>query len=86
MNGKPIITISEEAKALAERRAREEGFNSLDAYVAALIEDDRQTGILRAWMRERLEQGLSSPIAGNLDQSKVQRLVGEGISRVPRGA
>ena len=84
VNQKPTITLSEEAQALAEKRAREEGFESVDAYVGALIEEDGQTGTIRGWMRERLEQGLASPTAGELTESKLQRLIGEGIARVSR--
>jgi hypothetical protein len=84
MNQKPTITLSQEAQALAARRAREEGFNSVEDYVGALIEDDRQTGSMRAWMRARLEQGLASPSAGELTQDKLERLVGEGIARAAR--
>jgi hypothetical protein len=84
MNQKPTITLSEDAQALAEKRAREEGFDSVDAYIDALIEEDGQTGTIRGWMRERLEQGIGSPTAGELTESKLQRLVGEGIARVSR--
>lgn len=84
MSQKPTITLSKEAQALAEERAREEGFESIDAYVGTLIEEDGQAGIIRNWMRERLEQGLASPSAGDLTESKLQCLIGEGIARVSR--
>jgi len=84
MNQKPTITLSEDAQALAVKRAREEGFESVEAYIDALIEDDKQTSSMRAWMRTRLEEGLASPSAGELTQEKLERLVGEGIARAAR--
>jgi hypothetical protein len=84
MNQKPTITLSEDARAIAAKRAREEGFDSIEAYIDALIEDDRQTGQMQAWMRVRLEEGLASPSAGELTEEKVKQLVGEGIARTAR--
>jgi hypothetical protein len=84
MNQKPTITLSESARALAAKRAQEEGFDSVEAYIDALIEDDRQTGQMQAWMRACLEEGLASPSAGELTEEKVGHLVGEGIARTAR--
>jgi hypothetical protein len=84
MNQKPTITLSEDARALAAKRAQEEGFDSIESYIGALIEDDRQAGQMQAWMRMRLEEGLASPSAGELTEEKVKQLVGEGIARTAR--
>lgn len=86
MNQKPTITLSEQAHAQAQKRAREGGFESIEAYVDALIEDDRQAERIADWMRLRLEQGLASPTAGEMSESKFQKLIDEGIARVPRQA
>ena len=76
------VTISEQARALAEKRAREEGFGSVDEYVDALIREDKEENSIRGWMRERIEEGLASPSAGELTRSRPDRLVTEGIARV----
>jgi hypothetical protein len=65
---------------LAAKRAREEGFDSVEAYIGALIEDDRQKGLISAWIRARLEEGLASSWAGELTEQKVEHLVGESIT------
>ena len=83
MNQKPTITLSEQAGALAAKRAAEDGFESVEAYVNALIEEDQRAGTL-GWMRARLEEGLASPNAGELTRAKLDRLVDEGVSRVSR--
>ena len=80
MNQKSTITLSEDARALAVKRAQEEGFDSLGDYIGALIEDDRHADQMSAWIRARLEQGLASPSAGELTQEKVEHLIGEGIA------
>lgn len=76
------VTISDQARALAEKRAREEGFDSIDAYVDALIQEDEAEASVRGWMRQRIEEGLASPSAGELTRTKLDRLVAEGTARI----
>ncbi len=71
------VTLSEKARALAEKRAREEGFETVDAYVGALIEEDKQEGTILDWMRERIQEGLDSGSAGELARTKLDRLIHE---------
>lgn len=75
------VTISVESRALAEKRAREEGFQSVDEYVDTLIREDGQASSVRGWLRERIEEGLRSPSAGELTREKFDRLVSEGMAR-----
>jgi hypothetical protein len=83
---KTNVTLSEDARAAAERRAREEGFDSVEAYIDALIEEDRESATVLGWMRERIRDGLASPNAGELTRDKLNRLVNEGIARAaPKG-
>lgn len=83
---KTNVTLSDKARALAEKRAREEGFESVDAYVGALIEEDGEDSVILDWMRERIREGLDSGSAGELTRSKLDRLISEGIARVPAKA
>jgi Arc/MetJ-type ribon-helix-helix transcriptional regulator len=76
------VTISEQARALAEERARQEGFASVDDYVDALIREDKEESSVRGWMRRHIEEGLASPSAGELTRSKLDRLVSEGVARI----
>lgn len=78
---KPVI-LSDRAQALAEERAKDQGFESVEAYLDALIEDDRADATMQDWMRKRLEEGLASPNAGEMTRDKLHRLVEEGIARV----
>jgi hypothetical protein len=81
---KTTVTLSERTRSIAESRAREEGFPSVDAYVDALIEEDRETSAIQGWMKARIEEGLASPSAGELTRDKLRRLVSEGVSRATR--
>ena len=76
------VTISEQARVLAEERARQEGFASVDDYVDALIREDKEESSVRGWMHRRIEVGLASPGAGELTRSKLDRLVSEGVARI----
>lgn len=78
------VKISEQARALAEKRAREEGFDSLDEYVDVLIREDQAVSTASGWLRSRIEEGLASPGAGELTREKFDRLVSEGIARAQR--
>jgi hypothetical protein len=84
MNAKPNIAISERARTLAEQRSREEGFDSTDAYVEALISEDASYNALPDWLRRRLEEGLQSPSAGELTEKRIAELIDEGVTRVQR--
>lgn len=75
------ITLSDNARIIAEKRAREEGFESVDAYLNALIEEDRESALALGWMRERILEGLASPSAGEIGRDEIGRLIGEGIAR-----
>ena len=76
------VTISEEARKLAERRAREQGFASVDEYVDALIREDQAEAVFEEWMRAEVEQGFASGPATELTRSHLHELVQDGISRI----
>ena len=80
------VALSERAHALAEERAQEEGFDSVNAYVSALIEEDRSAVLIKRWMRPRIKEGLASPSAGKMTKTKLDRLIRQGIARAPRRA
>jgi hypothetical protein len=80
---KPVI-LSDRAQALAEERAKDQGFESVEAYLDALIEDDGADAIMQDWMRKRIEEGLASPSAGEMTKEKLDRLIDEGIARAQR--
>lgn len=84
MNKKITIELSEAAHARAQRRVAENGFESLDAYVDALISEDDEINVTREWLRQRLEEGVKSGNAGTLTGEKLHRLVSEGIARAKR--
>jgi hypothetical protein len=48
----------------AEERASAEGFESVAAYLDALIEDDRTNAVKQDWMHKRIKEGPASPSAG----------------------
>jgi hypothetical protein len=81
VNKKITIELSVATHLHAEKRAREKGFPSLEAYVDALIRDDAQVDIGDDWLRQRLEEGFASGNAGPLTDDVVGQLVAEGISR-----
>ena len=83
MNRQLTIKLSETAKTAAVRRAAEEGFESVEAYVDALIAEDSAAGTT-GWIKTRLEEGLASPNTGELTREKLDRLVNEGIRRAAR--
>ncbi len=86
MSQKPAIVLPEPTRTIAEKRAREEGFDSVETYLSALVDEDRETGAVHEWMRERIEEGLRSPNAGTLSRAKLDSLVEDGIARVSRNA
>lgn len=86
MNKKITVELSEAVILRAQARAKEEGYETLDAYVDALIREDEKISVTRAWLRERLEEGIKSGNAGTLTRKKLHRLVSEGIARAKRGA
>ncbi|MDE2475745.1 MAG: hypothetical protein KGO48_11905 [Alphaproteobacteria bacterium] len=75
------VTISEEARTLAEKRAKERGFQSVDDYVEALIRGDQNEAIFEEWMRAEVEEGFASGQATELTPSLLHELVQDGISR-----
>jgi hypothetical protein len=81
---KANVLLSEIARALAEKRVREEGFESIDSYVDALIEQDNDANLITGLVRMRLREGLASPNAGELTREKFDLLVKEGIARTTR--
>lgn len=83
MNRELTVKLSGDAGALAEKRAAEEGFESVDAYVNTLIVEDQEAGSA-TWIRARLEEGIASPNTGELSRAKLVRLVDEGIARSTR--
>jgi hypothetical protein len=84
MNAKPTISLSARTHARAEQRSREEGFESVDAYVEALISEDDALHALPEWMKLRLAEGLASPSAGELTPEKIERLVEDGVAHARR--
>ena len=78
------VKISEQAWALAEKRASEQGFNSVDEYIDLLIREDQDVSAVSGWLRSRIEEGLASPNAGELTREKFDRLVSEGVARAKR--
>lgn len=78
------VTISEEARTLAEKRAKELGFQSVDDYVDALIRGDQGDAVFEEWMRAEVEEGFASGPATELTPSQLHELVQEGI-RISRG-
>ena len=84
MSGRASITISRHALDLAEKRAAEEGV-SPEEYVDELISGDSLDRILeQPWLRKKIEEGLASPIAGELTRERIARLVEEGIALAER--
>jgi Arc/MetJ-type ribon-helix-helix transcriptional regulator len=82
---KPVtISLSDELRAIAVKRAEEEGFESLDAYIGALIEEDRRDMVATGWLLERLEEGLKSGPSSPLTRDKIEQLIAEGIARASR--
>jgi hypothetical protein len=81
---KDTVTLSPKARSIAESRAREEGFSSIDSYVDALIQEDQENLVAQDWIKRRIEEGLSSSSAGELSKDKLKRLVHEGIARASR--
>jgi hypothetical protein len=80
------VALSGKARALAKKRAEEQGFASINEYVDALIEEDRAAGLVRRWMRDKIKEGLASPNAGTMTKKKLDRLIGQGIVRAARRA
>lgn len=78
---KPVM-LSPHARALAEEQARADGFESVEAYVDALIEMDRQDAVVTDWMRKRIEEGLASPSAGPISKEKLDALYARGMARI----
>jgi hypothetical protein len=72
------ITLSDRTRELAEKRVAEEGFESVDAYIDTLVEEDNG---MPEWMREELEKGIVSGDAGELTREKFDQLVQRGIAR-----
>ena len=84
MNKRITISIPDELRVLAVKRAEEGGFESLDDYVRTLIEDDQKDQVAAGWLLSRLEEGLASPSSGPLTREKLDQLVQEGIKRASR--
>jgi len=84
MNERATITISKRALELAEKRAAEEGV-SPEEYVDGLIAGDSLEDLLeQPWLRSKIEEGLASPIVGELTRERVAQLVEEGIALAER--
>ena len=75
------IRILEEARALADERARELGFESIDTYVDALIRHDQSDRSFQEWMRAEIEAGFASGVSEESTPARVSELVGRGIER-----
>lgn len=75
------LTISDETRVLAEKRAKELGFPSVDEYVDSLIRADQEEPVFEEWMRAEIEEGLASGPATELTRDNLNELVREGIAR-----
>jgi len=84
MNKRITIELPEAALLHAEERAAEEGFDSVDAYLSALIEEDCAIDLNQEWIRKKIEEGLASPIVGELTRADIDRLMEEGIALANR--
>jgi hypothetical protein len=81
MNKKITIELSEAVLLRAKKRAEKEGYETLDAYLGAVIRDDLDFELDQEWIRRRIEEGIASGNAGPLTDDKIHRLVDEGIAR-----
>jgi len=79
------VTISEEARTLAEKRAKELGFQSVDDYVDALIRGDQGEAVFEEWMRAEVEEGFASGPATELTRSRLHELVQGGVNQSKSG-
>ncbi len=87
MNAKAKIEISQEALAIAAKNAAEAGFATADEYIESLLLEDRDEldAIARQpWFQKKIEEGLASPIVGELTPERVSQLVQQGIERAKR--
>ena len=75
------VRISDQTRLLAEKRARELGFETVDAYVDALIREDQEEPAFEEWMRTEIQNGLASGPGTELTRSKLRELVREGMLR-----
>ncbi len=80
MNAKAKIEISQEALAVAAKNAAEAGFSSADEYIESLVMDDYDAFFRQPWVKQKIEEGLSSPDAGELTRDVIAQLVQEGIA------
>lgn len=73
------VRISDETRALAEKRARELGFKTVDEYVDALIREDQIEPVFEDWMHEKIDEGRKSGPPSELTRTKLHDLVREGV-------
>jgi predicted transcriptional regulator len=66
MNKKITIELSEATLLRAQQRAKEEGYETLDAYLDAVIRDDLGSDLDPDWLRAQLEQGIADSEAGRV--------------------
>ena len=75
------VRISARARSLAEENSAREGYSSVDDYVEALILQDNFEDVLgQPWLLEKIEEGLASPVVGELTRERLRALVDEGIA------
>jgi hypothetical protein len=84
MNAKAKIEISAEALAIAQKNADDNGFSSAGAYIESLLVDDLDAVVAQPWFQKKIEEGLASPIVGELTPDRVSQLVRQGIDRANR--
>jgi 16S rRNA G1207 methylase RsmC len=87
MAPKAQIEISEEALAAAEKNAADNGFASANEYIESLLlDDDAELDAIarQPWFQKKIEEGLASPIVGELTPELIDQLVQEGIARAQR--
>ena len=80
------VKISQRARSLAEENSAREGYSSIDDYVDALILEDSFEDLLhQPWLLKKIEEGLASPLAGELTRECLREIVDDGIALAEKG-
>jgi len=84
MTSKVTIELSKDAGDYLEERAREAGLKSASDCVETPVREDQDLFANREWLKRRLEEGLASPIVGELTRERLHEWVQEGIARAQK--
>ena len=86
MSSDLTVKLSPRAHSLAEKNSAREGYSSVDDYVDALILEDSFEDLLRQpWLLKKIEEGLASPVVGELTRERLREIVDEGIALAEKG-